>query len=154
MSLVPDHAEVRGLTPDPDGGAQYGLEHIWRDSEDRRVRLRIHAPKTFYCWSKGTRSEALVGPWSSVAGSADASGLPALLGALRRARKARRLQVIPGVNDGGRSWEQTRTRVRWSGRAPGCALLSLADSAPRRYSPAMGPIRSGHACSSGTRPRI
>ncbi|MEU2576803.1 putative T7SS-secreted protein [Streptomyces anulatus] len=44
MSLVPDHAKIRELTPDPDGGAQYGLEYIWRDSEDRRVRLRIHGP--------------------------------------------------------------------------------------------------------------
>ncbi|MFD3749227.1 putative T7SS-secreted protein [Streptomyces cyaneofuscatus] len=44
MSLVPDHAKVRELTPDPNGGAQYGLEYIWRDSEGRRVRLRIHGP--------------------------------------------------------------------------------------------------------------
>ncbi|MFJ4967673.1 putative T7SS-secreted protein [Streptomyces sp. NPDC088755] len=44
MSLVPDQAKVRELTPDPNGGAQYGLEYIWRDSEARRVRLRIHGP--------------------------------------------------------------------------------------------------------------
>ncbi|MFE7614752.1 putative T7SS-secreted protein [Streptomyces sp. NPDC057496] len=44
MSLVPDNARVRELKPDANGGAQYGLEYIWRDSEDRRVRLRIHGP--------------------------------------------------------------------------------------------------------------
>ncbi|NEC41250.1 putative T7SS-secreted protein [Streptomyces sp. SID8016] len=44
MSLVPDHAKIRELSPDPNGGAQYGLEYIWRDSGDRRVRLRIHGP--------------------------------------------------------------------------------------------------------------
>ncbi|MGW2088195.1 polymorphic toxin type 30 domain-containing protein [Streptomyces sp. NPDC001880] len=44
MSLVPDHARVRELKPDPDGGAQYGLEYIWRDSEERRVWLRFHGP--------------------------------------------------------------------------------------------------------------
>ncbi|MGA6172479.1 polymorphic toxin type 30 domain-containing protein [Streptomyces sp. NPDC012600] len=44
MSVVPDKARVRELTPDQNGGAQYGLEYIWRDSQDRRVRLRIHGP--------------------------------------------------------------------------------------------------------------
>ncbi|MFF8711536.1 putative T7SS-secreted protein [Streptomyces sp. NPDC015184] len=44
MSLVPGNARVRELKPDTNGGAQYGLEYIWRDSEDRRVRLRIHGP--------------------------------------------------------------------------------------------------------------
>ncbi|NWF27689.1 RHS domain-containing protein [Streptomyces sp. PKU-EA00015] len=44
MSVVPDSARIREMTPDPNGGAQYGLEYIWRDSEGRRVRLRIHGP--------------------------------------------------------------------------------------------------------------
>ncbi|MGW2332298.1 polymorphic toxin type 30 domain-containing protein, partial [Streptomyces sp. NPDC001700] len=44
MNVVPDHASVRELTPDPNGGAQYGLEYKWVDSEGRTVRLRIHGP--------------------------------------------------------------------------------------------------------------
>ncbi|MFD6220735.1 putative T7SS-secreted protein [Nocardia asteroides] len=44
MSVVPDHASVRELTPDSNGGAQYGLEYKWVDSEGRTVRLRIHGP--------------------------------------------------------------------------------------------------------------
>ncbi|MGW6728883.1 putative T7SS-secreted protein [Nocardia sp. NPDC055029] len=44
MSVVPDHASVRELTPDSNGGAQYGLEYKWIDSEGRTVRLRIHGP--------------------------------------------------------------------------------------------------------------
>ncbi|RLU90395.1 type IV secretion protein Rhs [Streptomyces griseocarneus] len=44
MSVVPDHAGIRELTPDPNGGAQYGLEYKWMDSQERTVRLRIHGP--------------------------------------------------------------------------------------------------------------
>ncbi|AVH22122.1 polymorphic toxin type 30 domain-containing protein [Nocardia cyriacigeorgica] len=44
MRVVPDHASVRQLTPDSNGGAQYGLEFKWVDSEGRTVRLRIHGP--------------------------------------------------------------------------------------------------------------
>ncbi|MBF6044376.1 type IV secretion protein Rhs [Streptomyces sp. NRRL B-1677] len=44
MSVVPDHASIRELTPDPNGGAQYGLEYKWVDSDGRTVRLRIHGP--------------------------------------------------------------------------------------------------------------
>ncbi|MBN1172366.1 MAG: hypothetical protein JXA67_09345, partial [Micromonosporaceae bacterium] len=43
MSVVPDHASVRELTPVP-GGSQYGLEFKWVDSQGRTVRLRIHGP--------------------------------------------------------------------------------------------------------------
>lgn len=44
MSVVPDFASVRELKPDPQGGAQYGLEYKWVDSQGRTVRLRIHGP--------------------------------------------------------------------------------------------------------------
>ncbi|WP_425296844.1 polymorphic toxin type 30 domain-containing protein, partial [Nocardia cyriacigeorgica] len=39
MRVVPDHSSVRQLTPDSNGGAQYGLEFKWVDSEGRTVRL-------------------------------------------------------------------------------------------------------------------
>ncbi|MFR9724439.1 polymorphic toxin type 30 domain-containing protein [Streptomyces sp. MS19] len=44
MSVVPDSAEVRELTPHPNGGSQYGLEFKWVDSQSRTVRMRIHGP--------------------------------------------------------------------------------------------------------------
>jgi Bacterial toxin 30/Pretoxin HINT domain len=44
MSIVPDNARVRGLTPDPNGGAQYGLEFKWLNEDGVTVRLRIHGP--------------------------------------------------------------------------------------------------------------
>ncbi|TCO55973.1 polymorphic toxin type 30 domain-containing protein [Actinocrispum wychmicini] len=44
MSIVPDDASVRGLKPDPNGGAQYGIEFAWRNADGTRVRLRIHGP--------------------------------------------------------------------------------------------------------------
>lgn len=44
LSIVPDHAKVRGMKPDPQGGAQYGLEYTWKDSQGRTVRMRAHGP--------------------------------------------------------------------------------------------------------------
>ncbi|MEV6509294.1 putative T7SS-secreted protein [Streptomyces sp. NPDC051642] len=43
LSIVPDDAEMRVLTPDPKGGAQNGVEYKWKDPETgNTVRLRIH----------------------------------------------------------------------------------------------------------------
>ncbi|HKT00126.1 MAG TPA: LamG-like jellyroll fold domain-containing protein [Rugosimonospora sp.] len=44
VSVVPDNASVRELTPDPNGGAQYGLEFKWTNENNQTVRLRIHGP--------------------------------------------------------------------------------------------------------------
>ncbi|MEV0645641.1 polymorphic toxin type 30 domain-containing protein [Phytomonospora sp. NPDC050363] len=43
MSIVPDDASMRPLTPDPNGGAQYGVEYKWTN-EKGTSRLRIHGP--------------------------------------------------------------------------------------------------------------
>jgi hypothetical protein len=43
MSIVPDNAKVRELTPVPNG-AQYGLEFKWTNDDGQTVRLRIHGP--------------------------------------------------------------------------------------------------------------
>ncbi|MER5860801.1 polymorphic toxin type 30 domain-containing protein [Streptomyces sp900105245] len=43
LDIVPDDAEMRVLKPDPNGGAQNGVEYKWKDSETgNTVRLRIH----------------------------------------------------------------------------------------------------------------
>ncbi|MFJ3336706.1 polymorphic toxin type 30 domain-containing protein [Streptomyces sp. NPDC086766] len=43
MSVIPSDAEKRILTPDPNGGAQKGVEFKWKDPETgNTVRLRIH----------------------------------------------------------------------------------------------------------------
>ncbi|MGK5531096.1 polymorphic toxin type 30 domain-containing protein [Streptomyces sp. URMC 129] len=44
MEVVPDNAQIRELTPHPNGGSQYGLEFKWVDSQGRTVRLRAHGP--------------------------------------------------------------------------------------------------------------
>ena len=44
MSIVPDDAEVRWLTPHSNGGAQYGVEFKWSDDDGNTVRLRAHGP--------------------------------------------------------------------------------------------------------------
>ncbi|WP_157545302.1 polymorphic toxin type 30 domain-containing protein [Hamadaea tsunoensis] len=44
MSIVPDNASVRELTPHPNGGSQYGLEFKWTNDAGKTVRLRIHGP--------------------------------------------------------------------------------------------------------------
>ena len=43
LDIVPDDAAKRDLTPDPNGGAQKGVEYKWVDSETgNTVRLRVH----------------------------------------------------------------------------------------------------------------
>ncbi|MCF3960433.1 putative T7SS-secreted protein [Streptomyces fuscigenes] len=43
LSVVPDDAEMRILKPDPNGGAQLGVEYKWKDPETgNTVRLRVH----------------------------------------------------------------------------------------------------------------
>ncbi|MFE8946539.1 polymorphic toxin type 30 domain-containing protein [Streptomyces sp. NPDC007856] len=43
LDIVPDDAEVRVLKPDPNGGAQKGVEYKWKDPETgNTVRLRVH----------------------------------------------------------------------------------------------------------------
>jgi RHS repeat-associated protein len=43
LDVVPDHATKRDLTPDPNGGAQKGVEYKWIDSETgNTVRFRVH----------------------------------------------------------------------------------------------------------------
>jgi hypothetical protein len=44
MDIVPDDASVRVLRPDPNGGAQYGLEFKWINQNGQTVRLRVHGP--------------------------------------------------------------------------------------------------------------
>jgi RHS repeat-associated protein len=44
MSIVPDSAEVRWLKPDPNGGAQYGVEFKWKNGSGQTVRMRAHGP--------------------------------------------------------------------------------------------------------------
>jgi RHS repeat-associated protein len=40
--LVPPNATKRGLRPDPNGGAQEGVEFKWMNAEGQTVRLRAH----------------------------------------------------------------------------------------------------------------
>jgi hypothetical protein len=43
LGIVPDDAEMRTLEPDPNGGAQKGVECKWEDPETgNKVRLRVH----------------------------------------------------------------------------------------------------------------
>ncbi|GGT77700.1 putative T7SS-secreted protein [Streptomyces althioticus] len=43
LDIVPDDAEMRTLKPDPNGGAQKGVEYKWEDPETgNKVRLRVH----------------------------------------------------------------------------------------------------------------
>ncbi|WP_241989865.1 MULTISPECIES: polymorphic toxin type 30 domain-containing protein [unclassified Streptomyces] len=43
LDIVPGDAEMRTLKPDPNGGAQKGVEYKWQDSETgNTVRLRVH----------------------------------------------------------------------------------------------------------------
>ncbi|WP_318218143.1 putative T7SS-secreted protein [Streptomyces sp. SCL15-6] len=43
LDIVPDDAEMRVLKPDPNGGAQKGVEYKWDDPETgNKVRLRVH----------------------------------------------------------------------------------------------------------------
>ncbi|MFK4069391.1 polymorphic toxin type 30 domain-containing protein [Streptomyces sp. NPDC029674] len=43
LSVVPDNAEMRVLTPHPNGGSQKGVEYKWQDPETgNTVRLRVH----------------------------------------------------------------------------------------------------------------
>ncbi|WP_333769431.1 polymorphic toxin type 30 domain-containing protein [Streptomyces sp. IBSBF 2435] len=44
MSIVPDDAKIRELTPHSGGGSQYGLEYSWKNDAGQTVRLRIHGP--------------------------------------------------------------------------------------------------------------
>jgi hypothetical protein len=44
MSIVPDNASIRELTPHPNGGSQYGLEYKWTNEAGQTVRMRIHGP--------------------------------------------------------------------------------------------------------------
>ncbi|WP_443049974.1 polymorphic toxin type 30 domain-containing protein [Streptomyces sp. F8] len=44
MSIVPDDACVRELTPHSNGGSQYGLEFTWKNNAMKTVRLRIRGP--------------------------------------------------------------------------------------------------------------
>ncbi|WP_078857944.1 polymorphic toxin type 30 domain-containing protein [Streptomyces sp. NRRL F-4474] len=44
MSIVPDDAGVRELTPHSNGGSQYGLEFTWKNNAMKTVRLRIRGP--------------------------------------------------------------------------------------------------------------
>jgi hypothetical protein len=44
MEIVPDNASVRELRPDPNGGAQYGVEFKWTNKNVQTVRMRIHGP--------------------------------------------------------------------------------------------------------------
>jgi len=41
---VPADAEIRVLTPDKNGGAQYGVEYKWTNSEGKTIRWRVHGP--------------------------------------------------------------------------------------------------------------
>jgi hypothetical protein len=41
---IPPNAQVRALKPDPNGGAQWGVEYKWVNAEGQTVRFRIHGP--------------------------------------------------------------------------------------------------------------
>jgi hypothetical protein len=42
--VIPPDAEVRVLTPHSNGGAQYGVEYKWYDSNGRKNLFRVHGP--------------------------------------------------------------------------------------------------------------
>jgi Bacterial toxin 30 len=44
LDMVPEGASRRVLTPDPNGGAQEGVEFKWTNEQGQTVRLRIHGP--------------------------------------------------------------------------------------------------------------
>ena len=44
MSIVPDDASVRELTPHSGNGSKYGLEFKWTNGNGNKVRMRIHGP--------------------------------------------------------------------------------------------------------------
>lgn len=41
---IPENAKVRVLKPDPNGGAQYGVEYKWVNQQGQTVRFRVHGP--------------------------------------------------------------------------------------------------------------
>jgi RHS repeat-associated protein len=41
---IPESSQLRLLRPDPNGGAQYGVQYKWVDTEDQIVRFRVHGP--------------------------------------------------------------------------------------------------------------
>ncbi|MFT3925998.1 MAG: PQQ-binding-like beta-propeller repeat protein [Myxococcales bacterium] len=41
---IPANAQIRVLKPDPNGGAQYGVEYKWIDQQGQTVRFRVHGP--------------------------------------------------------------------------------------------------------------
>jgi hypothetical protein len=41
---IPDNAHIRILTPDSNGGAQYGVEYKWVDENGQTIRFRAHGP--------------------------------------------------------------------------------------------------------------
>jgi RHS repeat-associated protein len=44
LDMVPEGASIRVLRPDPNGGAQVGIEYKWTNEQGQTVRLRIHGP--------------------------------------------------------------------------------------------------------------
>jgi RHS repeat-associated protein len=44
LDMVPADASRRVLAPDPNGGAQQGVEFKWLNDQEQTVRLRIHGP--------------------------------------------------------------------------------------------------------------
>lgn len=41
---IPADANIRVLKPDPTGGAQYGVEYKWVNTDGQTVRFRVHGP--------------------------------------------------------------------------------------------------------------
>jgi hypothetical protein len=44
LDMVPEGASRRVLAPDPNGGAQEGIEFKWTNEQGQTIRLRIHGP--------------------------------------------------------------------------------------------------------------
>lgn len=44
LENIPENAQVRVLKPDPNGGAQYGVEYKWVNEQGKTVRFRAHGP--------------------------------------------------------------------------------------------------------------
>jgi len=44
LTDIPADAQIRVLKPDPNGGAQYGVEHKWVNADGQTVRFRVHGP--------------------------------------------------------------------------------------------------------------
>jgi RHS repeat-associated protein len=42
LEAIPENTQVRVLRPDPNGGAQYGVQYQWSNAEERIVRFRVH----------------------------------------------------------------------------------------------------------------